>query len=316
MSKASGWAGLALALLLITGGAAAQPAGAAGAVLARQGAYAYDEANASTVLALYEAVLESRLNPDERARLRSIGVAEFNARPREVVDGYPRIKAFVEVFRLGPPLHQSALRELIWEQLVKRAPADPFAGQTVDLLRRHARVVAEGGGLVVTEPELDAFLGAEDDVARLGGLAAPSAAQRGSVRAAVQARFAGMSQPEQDRYAHAETRRALLSARLADGPAARAKLAAEIRQAVRGPADLERETDALQDRAVQLQIAENRRHGLTPGQQAQLAAFQAQMHANTMALMGFQADSAGLQGVDRAVTQFNSRTYTAPHNAH
>ena len=261
MSRSRRWTGLVLAGLLVAAGAAAQPPAPLGGALARSGPYVYDESNAATVLALYEGVLESRLDPGERARLRTIGVAEFNARPREVADGYPRIKAFAEVFHAGPPLHQAALRELIWEQLIKRAPADPFAAQTVDLMRRHARIVAEGGGLVVTEPELDAFLGAEADVARLGGLAAPPPVQRSAVRARVSAGFAGMGQAEQDRYAHAETRRALLSVRLADGPAARTKLAAEIRQTMHGPADLEHEAVALQDRAVQLQIAENRRHG-------------------------------------------------------
>ena len=317
MLKSLGTALLALAWC-VAGPALAEIGGSGDQVLARSGAYAYGGANFATVLALYEAVLESPLGPGERARLQAIGVAEFNARPREVSDGYPKIRQLLDILKSGTEVRRAALRELIWEHLIQSERTDPFSAQTLDLMRHHVRIVAEGGGMVVTEPELDALFAAEDDVAHLGGLARQGGAQRSALRAEIAGRFAALPKAEQEKYAHAETRRALLLGRLAGSPAARARLGAEIRQAVHSPSDLDREVAALEDRAVQLQIAENRQHGngLTASEQAQLAAFQARMHAGNMALMGFQVDSAGLQGVDRAVTQFNSRTYTAPHNAH
>ncbi len=302
-----------LSAAMLAGAALAQPGG--GVVLARSGAYAYTAADFGAVLAVYEAVLEHPLDGADRARLQAIGVAEFNAKPQQIAQGLPQVRALAQAMRSGPPPRQAALRELVWTRLLQQAGSDQFVAATLEVMRRNARIVAEGHDMVVTQPELDALFAAEGDVGRLAGVPGPDAAARATIQDQIGARFGQLPPAEQDQYAHAEVRRALLQARLAATPAARAKLAIDVRQAVHGPQDLPRETRALEDRAVQLQIADNREHSnLTPAEKAQLAAFNQRAWAQTLAIMGFNGGSAVLQAQDQAVTQFNSRTYTAPHN--
>jgi hypothetical protein len=239
----------AAAALLIAAPASADPA--PGEVLARAGGLAYTTANLSDVLALDEGVLESPLSGEERAAVQDILVAEFQAKPAEIAKFAPVLHQNAELFRHGRVYEQAVARESYWESVLKQAPTDRFIAAWLEIMRRHAPILAEGGGMVVTQPELAAMFATEDVVAEMAGQPRRSAADRKALAEALAAHFAAMPAAEKATYAHAERRRAALLGNILAYSDLRAKAVGLVKAAVHGPEDVPPEARSLENDGMQ-----------------------------------------------------------------
>jgi hypothetical protein len=245
------WAGLAgLALC-----AAAPPPTE---VLMQAGGFTYTRANLDDVLAIDAGVLETPLSDDERTRIQQIVLEGFREAPEKIVKSFAAVHRNAELYRNGPPIEKATAREAHWEAVLKAAPSDRIVAQWLDVMHHHGTIVAEGDGLVVTKPELQAMFASEDLVAEVAGQPKPSQADRDAEIAALPARFAALPLPEKARYAHAERRRAALLVHILAYSDLRAKAVTLIKDKVHAPGDVTPEARALEDDGMRFAAAIDR----------------------------------------------------------
>ena len=238
----------AAAALLIAVPASADPA--PGDVLARAGGFTYTAGHLADVLAVDEGVLESPLGAEERATVQDILIAEFQANPAQSAKFGPVMHTNAELFRHGPAYDQAVAREAYWEAVLKQAPSDRFIAAWLDIMRKHAPILAEGDGMVVTRPELAAMLATDDDIAEMAGQPRRSAAERQAFAAALTTRFAALPAEEKATYAHAERRRAALLGNILAYSDLRAKAVGLVKAAVHGPEDVPPEARRLENEGM------------------------------------------------------------------
>ena len=243
-----------LALLAAQHAAADPTAG----TIAQSGRFTYTAVSFNDTIAVYEGLLESQLSAEERDQLRAIAIAQFNADPEKVTKGFAGMHNVAVIFASASLVEKTSERERLWEGVIKTAPTDRFAADSLALMRHHGTVLAEGDGLVVTKPELEAMFTSEDLVAEVAGQPHPSAQDRAQIASSLGGRFAALSPEEKDHYAHAELRWAALRQHILSDPALRAKAVALIKNAVHKPEDVAPEARMLEGEGMKFVAMMNR----------------------------------------------------------
>jgi hypothetical protein len=238
-------AGIAGLALCTVAPAAADPA--PDAVLAQAGGFTYTGANLADALAIDAGVLETPLSEAERTRIQEIVVHGFKEAPDKVAKAFPAIHRNAELYRHGSAMEQALAREAHWEAVLKAAPTDRIVAQWLDVMRQHGTVVAEGDGMVVTKPELQAMFASDDIVAEVAGQPKPADSDHDALAAGLPDRFAAMKPEEKARYAHAERRHAALLQNILAYSDLRAKAVTLIKASVHKPEDVAPEARALED---------------------------------------------------------------------
>ena len=190
--------------------------------------------------------------------MRAIAIAQFNADPEKVTKGFAGMHNVAVIFASASLVEKTSERERLWEGVIKTAPTDRFAADSLALMRHHGTVLAEGDGLVVTKPELEAMFTSEDLVAEVAGQPHPSAQDRAQIASSLGGRFAALSPEEKDHYAHAELRWAALRQHILSDPALRAKAVALIKNAVHKPEDVAPEARMLEGEGMKFVAMMNR----------------------------------------------------------
>jgi hypothetical protein len=240
-----------LAVLAIFSVAAAVTAEAATpqsqTVIARSGRYVYTEASLQDILDVDTAVLESPLTAAEQAQIRTLVIDEFNRDPAKIASVLPTLHNVAIMFRTGQLYDRAVAREKDWELTLQKAPSDPVAARSLEIMRKHTPIVASANGLVVTSHEIDALFASSDIIAQVAGQPKSTPEQRAAFTRSLPGRFAQLSPIEQEQIAHAERRVLALRGTIYAYTDLRAKAEAQIHTNVHGPEDVPKEARRLED---------------------------------------------------------------------
>jgi hypothetical protein len=220
------------------------------AVIARSGKYAYPEASLQDIYTVDAGVLESPLTSAEQAQIRALVIDEFNRDPAKIAAALPRLHNVAIMFRSGQLYDRAVAREKDWEITLQKAPSDPIAARSLEIMRKHTPIIACANGLVVTSHEIDAMFASSDIIAQVAGQPRSTPEQRAAFARSLPGRFAQMSPTEQDQIAHAERRVLALRGTIYAYTDLRAKAEAQIHANVHGPEDVPREARRLEDWGV------------------------------------------------------------------
>jgi hypothetical protein len=246
-------------LLYLTAGfdfARAQPDATSHAdpVLAEVGGQTLTGLNFDELLAIYNWLLESPLSAEDQAALKAVLIDELKANPTKVAKNYGAIHQQLPQILHADPLQQARRRADIWKRLAKDAPNDPGTGAVLKILSKSPSVLVVTDKGVVTQPEIDALIASDDNVAAVAGLSKASLTERARISRTVVAAFPGFSETE-DRYeavADAEERCLSLRAFVESSVHNRETVIAAIKAKVHEPDDVPREARALENNALLL----------------------------------------------------------------
>ena len=240
-----------LAILAIFSVAAAVTAEAATpqsqAIIARSGRYVYTEASLQDILDVDTGVLESPLTSAEQAQIRALVIDEFNRDPAKIASVLPTLHNVAIMFRSGQLYDRAVAREKDWEITLQKAPSDPIAARSLEIMRKHTPIIASANGLVVTSHEIDAMFASSDIIAQVAGQPKSTPEQRAAFTKSLPGRFAQLSPIEQEQIAHAERRVLALRGTIYAYTDLRAKAEAQIHTNVHGPEDVPKEARRLED---------------------------------------------------------------------
>jgi hypothetical protein len=220
------------------------------AVIAKSGKYVYTETSLQDIYTVDAGVLESPLTSAEQAQIRALVIDEFNRDPAKIASALPRLHNVAIMFRSGQLYDRAVVREKDWEITLQKAPTDPIASRSLEIMRKHTPIVASANGLVVTSHEIDALFVSSDIIAQVAGQPKSTLEQRAAFARSLPGRFAQMSPTEQDQVAHAERRLLALRGTLYAYTDLRAKAEAQIHTNVHGPEDVPKEARRLEDWGV------------------------------------------------------------------
>jgi hypothetical protein len=223
-------------------------------VLAQAGGQTFTGRNFDELLTIYNWLLESPLSVAEQASLRVILINEFKANPTRIARNYAAIHVQLPQILGADPLLQARRRAEIWKSLIKGAPHDPGSAGVLKILSRNPSVLLVTDKGVVTQPEIDALVASDDNVATVVGLAKTTPTERARITRKIVADFPGFSENE-DRYeaiADAEERCLSLRAFVESSAQNRATIIADIKAKVHDSSDVPREARTLENNALLL----------------------------------------------------------------
>jgi hypothetical protein len=151
------------------------------------------------------------------------------------------------MFRTGQLYDRAVAREKDWEITLQKAPSDPIAARSLEIMRKHTPIIASANGLVVTSHEIDAMFASSDIIAQVAGQPKSTPEQRAAFTKSLPGRFAQLSPIEQEQIAHAERRVLALRGTIYAYTDLRAKAEAQIHTNVHGPGDVPKEARRLED---------------------------------------------------------------------
>jgi hypothetical protein len=221
--------------------------------VAKSGKYAYSEANLQDTLAIDAGVLESPLTSAEQSQIRALVIDEFNRDPAKIAAVLPRLHNVAIMFRTGNLYDRAVAREKDWEATLQKAPSDPIAARSLDIMRKHTPIIATANGLVVTSHEIDAMFASSDLIAEIAGQPKSTAEQRAAFTKALPGRFPQMSPTEQEQIAHAERRAIAARGTIFAYTDLRAKAATQIHANVHGSDDVPKEARRLEDWGIKFE---------------------------------------------------------------
>jgi hypothetical protein len=216
-------------------------------VIARSGRYVYTEASLQDILDVDTGVLESPLTAAEQAQIRTLVIDEFNRDPAKIASVLPTLHNVAIMFRSGQLYDRAVAREKDWEITLQKAPSDPIAARSLEIMRKHTPIIASANGLVVTSHEIDAMFASSDIIAQVAGQPKSTPEQRAAFTKSLPGRFAQLSPIEQEQIAHAERRVLALRGTIYAYTDLRAKAEAQIHTNVHGPEDVPKEARRLED---------------------------------------------------------------------
>jgi hypothetical protein len=210
--------------------------------------------NLDELMAIYNWLLEAPLSAEEQASLGVVLIDEFKANPTRVAKNYAAIHEQLPQILHADPLQQARRRAEIWKHLIKDAPNEPSTQAVLKILAGNRSVLLVTDKGVVTQPEIDALIASDDNVAAVAGLAKNSPAERAHITRMIVADFPGFKENEVRYEAVADDEERCLSLRAFVESSAqnRAAVIAEIRVKVHDPADIPREARALENNALLL----------------------------------------------------------------
>jgi hypothetical protein len=217
------------------------------AVIARSGRYVYTEASLQDIYTVDAGVLESPLTSAEQSQIRALVIDEFNRDPAKISSVLPTLHNVANMFRSGELYDRAVAREKDWEITLQKAPSDPIAARSLEIMRKHTPIIASANGLVVTSHEIDAMFASSDIIAQVAGQPKSTPEQRAAFTRSLPGRFAQMSPTEQEQIAHAERRVLALRGTIYAYTDLRAKAEAQIHTNVHGPEDVPKEARRLED---------------------------------------------------------------------
>ena len=266
-----------LAILAIFSVAAALAAEAATpqgqAIIARSGRYLYTEASLQDILDVDTGVLESPLTSAEQAQIRALVIDEFNRDPAKIASVLPTLHNVAIMFRTGQPYDRAVAREKDWEVTLQKAPSDPIAARSLEIMRKHTPIIASANGLVVTSHEIDALFASSDLIAEIAGQPKSTPEQRAAFAKSLPGRFSQLSPAEQEQLAHAERRASSLRGTIFAYTDLRAKAANQIHANVQSSADVPKEARRLEDWGMKFEDSMHtfaQRQAAISGEQAKL----------------------------------------------
>lgn len=217
------------------------------AIIARSGRYVYTEASLQDILDVDTGVLESPLTSAEQAQIRALVIDEFNRDPAKIASVLATLHNVAIMFRSGQLYDRAVAREKDWEITLQKAPSDPIAARSLEIMRKHTPIIASANGLVVTSHEIDAMFASSDIIAQVAGQPKSTPEQRAAFTRSLPGRFAQLSPIEQEQIAHAERRVLALRGTIYAYTDLRAKAEAQIHTNVHGPEDVPKEARRLED---------------------------------------------------------------------
>ena len=250
---------LAVAIIAVFSLAAALAAEAATpenqTVIARSGRYVYTEASLQDILEVDAGVLESPLTPAEQAQIRALVIDEFNRDPAKIVSVLPTLHNVAIMFRTGRPYDRAVAREKDWEVTLQKAPSDPIAARSLEIMRKHTPIIASANGMVVTSHEIDALFASSDLIAAIAGQPKSTPEQRAAFAKTLPGRFPQLAPTEQEQIAHAERRASAVRGTIFAYTDLRAKAATQIRANVKATDDVPKEARRLEDWGMKFEDA-------------------------------------------------------------
>ncbi len=249
-------------------------------IVAQAGGQALTRQNIDELLTVYDWLLEGPLSASEKTALTAVLVDEFKANPAKAAKNYAGIHQQLPQLVAASPTQQARRRSEIWRSVVKGAPGDPATASVLKIFSSHPSVLLVTGTGVVTQPEVDALIASDDNVATAAGLPKATPAERTRIAREIVAVFPSLSEKE-DRYeaiADAEERCFSLQAFVESTPERRAAVVAEIKAKVHDPKDVPVEARLLENNALllsrmqQYALQQKVIYGVVAQYQAQIAA--------------------------------------------
>jgi len=226
-----------------------------GDVVAQAGGYRLSRADVERGLAVYDVAAGTKLPASDRAELQRLFVSEFERNPATLAQQYASSASFIDgILARRDRFQLAALRETAWETLIAKAPTSSEAAAGLRLLERHVPILAQGGGMIVTQSEAEAYLDTEDGVASAAGQPKRSAASRAAFVRTLPSRFASLPAPVRVAIAHGQSRELAITAMLNDSVIAYG-IRKEVHGCIHSAEDVPTETRSMGDSAMTFMLA-------------------------------------------------------------
>jgi hypothetical protein len=195
-------------------------------------------------------VLATPLSPVEQQQAQQNIVRQFEKDPAAFTKSEPATHQIAELIRHASLAERTEVAMRLWARWNDRARVDPDTKWWTSLVRLHNPVIAQSGGLVVTQLQLNGLFADNDWVAATAQLPVSTEASRAAFIRELPARFAAMPQDEKIRLARADVRWFDLHDPVLDHPDLKQIAVNEVHEHVHSPQDVYTEARSLEDIGV------------------------------------------------------------------